>query len=76
MHILVVNPNTTVAMTETIGRAARAAATPGTEIVAVNPPDGPASIEDYYDEAFSVPGLLAEIAKGDATGISAHCLFR
>jgi allantoin racemase len=75
MRILVVNPNTTVAMTETIGRAARAAATPGTEIV-VNPPDGPVSIEDYYDEAFSVPGLLAEIAKGDATGISAHCLFR
>ena len=37
MRILVVNPNTTVAMTETIGRAARAAATPGTEIVAVNP---------------------------------------
>jgi Asp/Glu/hydantoin racemase len=68
MRILVVNPNTTVAMTETIGRAARAAATPGTEIVAVNPPDGPVSIEGYYDEAFSVPGLLAEIAKRDALG--------
>jgi len=68
MRILVVNPNTTVAMTETIGRAARAAATPGTEIVAVNPPDGPVSIEGYYDEGFSVPGLLAEIAKRDALG--------
>jgi len=68
MRILVVNPNTTVAMTETIGRAARAAATPGTEIVAVNPPDGRVSIEGYYDEAFSVPGLLAEIAKRDALG--------
>src|SRR5258705_13104359 len=74
MRILVVNPNTTVAMTETIGRAARAAATPGTEIVAVNPADGPVSIEGYYDEAFSVPGLLAEIAKGDATGVSAHII--
>jgi Asp/Glu/hydantoin racemase len=28
--------------------------------------DGPVSIEGYYDEAFSVPGLLAEIAKGNA----------
>ena len=63
-------------MTEQIARAARAAAASGTEIIAVNPMDGPASIERYYDEAFSVPGLLAEIAKGDATGISAHCLFR
>jgi len=76
MRILVINPNTTVAMTEQIGLAARAAAASGTEIIAVNPMDGPVSIEGYYDEAFSVPGLLAEIAKGDATGISAHCLFR
>lgn len=74
MRILIVNPNTTVAMTETIGRAARAVAAAGTEIVAVNPPDGPVSIEGYYDEAFSVPGLLAEIAKGDASGVSAHII--
>src|SRR5258708_23833880 len=74
MRILVVNPNTTVAMTETIGRAARAAATPGTDIVAVNPPDGPVSIEGYYDEALSVPGLLVEVAKGEALGVSAHII--
>jgi allantoin racemase len=74
MRILIVNPNTTATMTETIGRAARAAAAVGTEIIAVNPPDGPVSIEGYYDEAFSVPGLLAEIAKGDASGVSAHII--
>src|ERR1700761_1590594 len=74
MRILVVNPNTTSAMTEKIGRAARAAAAAGTEIIAVNPPDGPVSIEGYYDEAFSVPGLLSEIAKGDASGVSAHVI--
>jgi allantoin racemase len=74
MRILIVNPNTTAAMTETIGRAARAAAAAGTEIIAVNPPDGPVSIEGYYDEAFSVPGLLAEIAKGDASGVAAHII--
>jgi allantoin racemase len=74
MRILVVNPNTTASMTETIGRAARAAAAAGTEIVAVNPADGPVSIEGYYDEAFSVPGLLAEIAKGEALPVSAHII--
>ena len=74
MRILVVNPNTTAAMTEKIGRAARAVAAGGTEIIAVNPQDGPVSIEGYYDEAFSVPGLLAEIAKGEALGVSAHII--
>src|SRR4051812_41393855 len=72
MRILVVNPNTTAAMTEKIGQAARAVAAAGTEIIAVNPPDGPVSIEGYYDEAFSVPGLLAEIAKGEKAGVCAH----
>src|SRR3954470_10536891 len=72
MRILVVNPNTTASMTDKIGHAARAVAAPATEIIAVNPADGPASIEGHYDEAFSVPGLLAEIAKGEALGVSAH----
>ena len=61
MRLLVVNPNSTASMTEKIGAAARAAASPGTEIVAVNPPAGPVSIEGYYDEAMSVPGLLKVI---------------
>src|SRR6202451_2509255 len=80
MRILIVNPNTTVAMTEKIGAAARAVAAPGTEIIAVNPADGPVSIEGYYDEVFSVPGLLAEIAKseafskGETLGVSAHII--
>jgi allantoin racemase len=74
MRILIVNPNTSVAMTEKIGAAARAVAAPGTEIIAVNPADGPVSIEGYYDEVFSVPGLLAEIAKGEASGVSAHII--
>jgi allantoin racemase len=64
LHLLVVNPNTTRSMTEAIGRAAEAAAASGTRITAVSPEDGPPSIEGYYDEAFSVPGLLAELRKG------------
>jgi allantoin racemase len=74
VRILIVNPNTTAAMTEKIGRAARAVAASGTEIIAVNPQDGPVSIEGYYDEAFSVPGLLSEIAKGEVSAVSAHII--
>ncbi len=71
MHLLVVNPNTTASMTAKIGAAARAVAAPGTRITAVNPADGPASIEGYYDEVFCLPGLLAEIGKGRADGVDA-----
>jgi allantoin racemase len=58
MRLLVINPNTTASMTEKIGIAARGAASLGTEIIAMNPATGPVSIEGYYDEALSVPGLL------------------
>lgn len=74
MKILVVNPNTTASMTEKIGQAARSVAAAGTEIVAVNSPHGPVSIEGYYDEVFSLPGLLEEIAKGEAEGVDGHVI--
>ena len=64
MHIRVINPNTTAAMTAKIEASARAVAGPGTVVEAVNPAMGPASIESHYDEALSVPGMLAEIAAG------------
>jgi allantoin racemase len=73
MRLLVVNPNTTASMTRKIGEAARIAAATGTEIIAVNPESGPASIEGYYDEVFAIPGLIAEMQKmpsADATIIA------
>ncbi len=86
MRILVVNPNTTASMTEKIGAAARRVASAGTEIVAVNPLLGPASIEGFYDEAMSLAGMLDVIRKAsgydavviacfDDTGLdAARCL--
>ncbi len=71
MKLLVVNPNTTAGMTARIGEAARAAAAAGTQIIAVNPSSGPASIEGYFDEAFATPGMLEEILKGEKAGIDA-----
>ena len=74
MRICVVNPNTTASMTMKIGVAARAAASPGVEVRAVNPEFGPPSIEGYYDEAFAVLGLLAEIANApDADAFVVAC---
>lgn len=58
MRLLVINPNATASMTEKIGKAARGAASAATQVIALNPKGGPASIEGYYDEALSVPGLL------------------
>jgi len=74
MRIHVINPNTTASMTAKIGVAAKAAASPGVEVRAVNPEFGPPSIEGYYDEAFAVPGLLAEIDKAqDADAFVIAC---
>lgn len=55
-------------MTAQITAAARAVAAAGTEVDGVNPKMGPASIEGFYDEAFSVPGLLEEIRRGERDG--------
>src|SRR5690606_11177193 len=74
MLINVVNPNTTASMTRTIEAAARAVAFAGTRIRAVEPEFGPPSIEGPYDDAFAVPGLLAEIAEGDRQGAAAHVI--
>ena len=68
MKLLLVNPNTTASMTEKAGEAARLVAASGTEIIAVNPEYGPVSIEGYYDEVFSIPGLLEEVRKGEDSG--------
>ncbi|RWX75012.1 aspartate/glutamate racemase family protein [Neorhizobium lilium] len=71
MRILVVNPNTTASMTSTIADAACRVAGHQTEIIPVTSSMGPVSIEGYYDEAFAVPGLLVEIAKGEKAGADA-----
>lgn len=86
MKLLLINPNTTAAMTATIGAAARAVAAPGTEISAVTAAIGPVSIEGFYDEAFAVPGVIealreardakaAIIACFDDTGLDAARSF-
>jgi allantoin racemase len=74
MRIRVINPNTTVSMTALIAASARTVAGPGTTVETVNPAMGPASIESHYDEALSVPGLLAEINKGENEQVDAYVI--
>ncbi|HWG26304.1 aspartate/glutamate racemase family protein [Actinospica sp.] len=74
MILKLVNPNTTVSMTRVIEKAGRAAAGPDVDVVAATSKSGPASIESHYDEALSVPGLLAEITGGGrADGFVVAC---
>jgi allantoin racemase len=73
-HIRVINPNTTQAMTESIGRCARAAVGPSTRVTAVSPSMGPESIESHYDHALAAPGVLAEVAAGESAGVDGYVI--
>lgn len=72
MKLKIINPNTTLSMTEMIGAAAAKVASPSTQLVAASPEMGPASIEGHYDEAFAAIGVLDEIRKGEAEKMDAY----
>jgi allantoin racemase len=74
MKIKLINPNTTLRMTEAMGRCAREVAAAGTTVIATSPSMGPPSIEGYYDEALATPGLLAEIAAGEREGCDGYVI--
>ncbi|RJT07596.1 aspartate/glutamate racemase family protein [Halococcus sp. IIIV-5B] len=61
MQIKAINPNTTLEMTENIGKVADQYTDASTDVVAVSPENGPISIESYYDDYLAIPGLLKEI---------------
>lgn len=74
MKIKVINPNTTLSMTQKIGQAAQTVASPTTEIIACSPSMGPVSIEGHYDEAISVIGVLDEVRKGEREGCDGYVI--
>lgn len=63
MRILVINPNTTQAMTDDIGMMARKYARPDTEIVAISPSYGPRSIEGHFEDYIAAAATVEEVAK-------------
>jgi allantoin racemase len=74
MKIKVINPNTTWDMTKGIEHAAKSVARSDTEIIAVSPEMGPASIESYYDEYLAIPGVIQEVQKGEKEGVDAFVI--
>lgn len=74
MRLLVVNPNSTAAMTDRIRRCAEAAASPGTLIEAPVLHGTPPSIEGYRDEAMAVPAMLDAIRAAEARGAEGHVI--
>ena len=74
MQILVINPNSTAAMTAKIAASVRERAAAGTVIHAANPSDSPASLEGAYDEAMSLRGLLDLVAQGERDGMDAYVI--
>jgi allantoin racemase len=61
MRLLLVNPNTSTAMTDGMATQARAVAAPGTTIVGRQPSFGPASIEGHFDDAFGAAGVAEQV---------------
>ncbi|MCQ2560729.1 MAG: aspartate/glutamate racemase family protein [Clostridia bacterium] len=74
MKIKIINPNTTWDMTESIRKMAESVCDPGTEIIAVSPTIGPASIEGYVDEYMSAIGVVDEVIKGEKEGCDAYII--
>lgn len=74
IRIRVVNPNTTRAMTDLVGRSARVVAGPGVHVDAVQPTTGPASVESHYEEALAAVGVLEQVRLGEAAGVDAYVL--
>jgi allantoin racemase len=72
--IQVINPNTCIEMTQTIGIAAQAVALPSTHIMAVSPTYGVSSIEGHYDEAISAVGILELIKQGKNARVDGHII--
>lgn len=74
MRIQIINPNTSKEMTQSIFEAAEKVALPTSEIIAVCPDHGVASIEGHYDEAIASAELLKLIAQGKEQNVDGHII--
>lgn len=63
MQILIVNVNTTESMTQSIVASARAAASPGTEIIGLTPTFGAESCEGNVESYLAAVGVLDRVLK-------------
>ena len=75
MRFLAINPNTTDAMTRDIEGQARLYASPDTEVEAISPRWGPASIEGHLEDELAAVATLEAIAErsGGYDGVIIAC---
>lgn len=74
MKIMLINPNTTEYMTDSILECAKRYANPDTELYAVTASFGVASIECYVDEYLAAPAVMKEIMNGEKMGMDAYII--
>lgn len=74
MRIQVINPNTCLEMTQSIAESAIKVAADSTEIIAVSPSQGVASIEGHYDEAIASFHLLELVKQGQSQHVDGHII--
>ena len=74
MRIQVINSNTCLEMTQSIAESAIKVAADSTEIIAVSPSQGVASIEGHYDEAIASFHLLELVKQGQSQHVDGHII--
>ena len=74
MKIMLINPNTTQYMTDSILECAKKFARPDTELFAVTSSFGVSSVECYVDEYLAIPAVLKEVMKGEKMGMDAYII--
>ncbi len=74
MKIMVINPNTSISMTDHLRRELEKIKRPDTELTVTCPQKGPITIESAYDEALAVPPTLELVRKANEEGYDAVIL--
>ena len=74
MKIMVINPNTSIPMTDQIRSALESIKRPDTELLVTCPEKGPETIESAYDEAYAIPPTLELVEKANQDGFDAVVL--
>ena len=74
MKIMVINPNTSVSMTDHLRKELEQIKRPDTKLTVVCPTKGPETIECAYDEAHAIPPTLELVKKANAEGYDAVIL--
>ena len=74
MKIMVINPNTSVSMTNHLRKELMKIKRGDTDLTVTCPSAGPVSIESAYDEALAVPSTLELVKKANSEGYDAVIL--